>query len=246
MAWVSEGGKAAYLDVVRSALKNEGTFSVFKRLHGFTSVVGMGEHWHGLHCYKHVQPFPHVRKNLDAFAKNDTLGRPDTMRFKEGRYGFDTLRFAESICYLFNRFDGDLNGKTIVELGSNYGGLCFCMLTQWPEIKAYHLIDLPDVQELSRMYLRKLGVEHPAIRFYEPKEAPNIFISEYCLSELENWQELYERYRVADAEGLLIRSNFPDPEEEEAFFRVLRESFTIEVTPEPQIRIPNKIVLGYK
>jgi hypothetical protein len=245
MAWISDGASGPYIQFAESALTNAGQFNTFKRQTAWNTVVGVGDHWHAIHCAKTVLATPAVSASLQAFLKNDTIGSPPTIKLvPHGRVAFDTLRFAESVTYLYKTF-GDLNQRRITELGSNYGGLAFCILTQWPGVSAYHMLDLPQIQTFSREYHRRLEFEHSAISYEEPTEAPDIFVSELCLSEQteDALYPMYEKY-CKDANGFLMRINFAKKERENAFLKVLKETFSIEVTPEPITRIPNVLVVG--
>lgn len=246
MPWVSSGAVPPYIDTVKRCLSDEKMFSVFKHLSAFNNVVGISEHEHALYCYRNVLKHPEVWRNVEAFKRSDTIGHPFTTNLSDGKYGRDTLRFAESVCFMLDAFK-DLNGKRIVEFGSNYGGLAFCMLTQWPEIKAYHMIDLPEVQQLSRKYLTALGCNHPAINFDEPTEPADLFVSEYALTEFDH-EDLYAftRKYLLPANAFHLRCNIPEPIREKDFIEFLRRDFNLEITREIPVRGCNKLILGYK
>jgi hypothetical protein len=246
MPWVSKRAEKPYVELVERALTRPLLFNSFKQQVPWFTVVGRIDPWHGIQCAKSLSEFPEVKANLPKFALNDSLGSPATVRVWGNQYGIDTLRFAESVSYLFKTF-GDLNGKRIVELGSNYGGLAFCILQQWPNVAAYHCLDLEPIQTFQRAYLSKLGVESSAIQYTEPETAPDLFISEYTLSEFtdDDLYPLWERYGV-NAGACLLRINFSKGEREAAFLNKVRENFQIEVTAEPAIREPNKIVVCWR
>ncbi len=245
MPWLSKAGEPAYIQFAERAIGNEKLFNTFKSQMPWMYVVGTGEQWHAMQCAKSVSKVPEVQANLETFGKNDTIGLPETLKMKNGSpIGFDTIRFAENVSYLFKTF-GDLTGKRITEFGSNYGGMSYCLLSQWSGVSAYHCIDLPQIQTFQRSYLSKLGFEHSALKYEEPTEQANIFISEYALTEFtpEDRTALYEKY-CKNADGFLLRANIPDPKEEHTFFEMLRATFKVQIIPEPVCRKVNKLVLG--
>jgi hypothetical protein len=243
MPWVSKSAESSYLGTVERAMQGGNVFNAFKSIPSWYAVVGYGCATSAMHSAKKTYNTPEVQANLAEFAKNDSLGSPPTLKLTYGTFGYDTLRFSESVSYLFKQFS-DLSGKRIVEFGSNYGGLARCILIQWPSVKAYHCLDLEPVQTFQRKYMSNLPFEHPAIVFDEPTEQGDLFISEYCLTEFtdDDLYALYERY-CKNAEGGLIRCNLADKKRERVFLDTMRQDFSIEVTPEPEVRSPNKIVV---
>ena len=241
--WVSEKGKKQYIGMINKALAEPIAFNNFKSNPAFFSIVGTSEQFHGVHCYKTVVENPEVLKNLQLFAKNDTIGSP-FIKLKALDIATDTLRFAESVRKLYDTF-GDLNGKSVVEFGSNYGGLAFCINTQWSNISRYYLIDLPEVQRLSLKYLSELGIDTAKLSIGEPVGHIDFFISEYALTEFTD-DDLYAYYNkyVKNCDGFLIRCNLFEDSRRNKFLAVLRETFDVIVEDEPKIRLPNIILTG--
>lgn len=244
MSWISNGSAGAYVTAMQKAVTDERIFSIFKQFPPIMRIVGVPCLNYAEQCYKRFKGTPEIMQNFETFLKNDTLGNPMKVGY---RFGVDTLRFIESIFYLYSKF-GDLSNKTIIELGSNYGGLAYCLLTQWGSIQKYHCIDLPEVQQLQAHYFNRLGFTHDAITYEQPTEQPWLAISEYCLTEFTD-DELYENYEryFKNAQAIFIRSNVPEEGRERVFIKALQRDFTLEITPEPPTRGgSNKIIIGYK
>ena len=248
--WASEKGKKQYITVINRALTESMAFNNFKSNPAFFSIVGISEQFHGVHCYKNILKCPEVLKNFQLFAKNDTIGNP-LIKLKALNISTDTLRFVETVSKLYIAF-GDLNGKSIVEFGSNYGGLCCLINTQWPLISKYHLIDLPEVQQLSLKYLAALGIDTTTTTsklsiIIDALGNDYYFVSEYALTEFTD-DDLYAYYNkyVKHCQGFLIRCNIFENERYQRFLTVLREQFDITIEDEPPVRMPNKIIVGQR
>jgi hypothetical protein len=242
MSWVSLSAAPQYINVVKGALENDNIFKVFKSLMPFYRVVGTSEHAHAVECYDNLCLNKNVRQNLDRFAINDSIGTP---LLKLGYYGTDTLRFAESVS-LMDTIIGDLNGKTIFEFGSNYGGLFVCLIQQYPEIKAYYMKDIPIVEQLSVKYMGALRMDLSKVNFDEPTEPADLAISELALTEFtdDDLYFFYEKY-FQPAKNIFLRSNISDPKRDRKFFERIKADFDkVLVIDEPAIRLPNKIIIA--
>lgn len=129
--------------------------------------------------------YPYLIKQLDRFRPNDLIGDPVTELF--GAYGSfcpSTLRYIKIAGDLQALF-GDLNGKTVVEIGGGYGGQCRILCSLF-SFKEYLIVDLPEVLELTKKYLDHWGFTH--IRYITPDQLPqdpscDLLISNYAFSE---------------------------------------------------------------
>lgn len=245
--WISESYKGQYINIVKRALADSKIFNCFKAQPPFSSMVGVSDPFHAMSCYATVVKNEEVKKNLIEFGRNDLYGAPLKVPFNEGKFGTDTMRFAESVCYIQKHF-GDLNGKRVVEFGSNYGGLAYLILTQWKNVSTYHLIDLPDVQLLSVKYLKELGISDN-ITIEQPTSPADVFISEYAITEHsdDDLYAYYEQYAKPSILGVYFRMNIFQPEREKKFIATMKKDFKqVIVVDEIKSRNPNKVVIATK
>ena len=186
---------------------------------------------------------------FSAFTSNDSIGTPAyVLNTRYSPIGTDTGRFVESVYTLSSSF-GNLNGKNIVEFGSNYGGLCHCIHQWWPTVGTYYMVDYPVVQSLSLAYFNSGGFDTSSLSYSDPSGSSyDIYISEYCLTE-QDTASLYQHYYTyvqPATQGFLIRANFYDQMQFIKFMRTASLDFTCSVVDEPIFRIPNKIIVGIK
>ena len=96
----------------------------------------------------------------------------------------------------------DQHETNIVEIGCGYGGLCLAILElshfYGVTINEYHLIDLPDINLLQKLYLSNFSFTtkllfHSAYTYGHNITTTNLFlISNYCFSEIDS--EHQKRY----------------------------------------------------
>jgi len=267
MPWISSSSLEAYSDICRNMVSQSVTLSTFKLNPIFTAVVGTTSHAYAVSALYRIATAPSqsisgsfsslglpvlsrgthsISGALTPFLVNDTVGNPQILGTQFGPIGTDTVRFVESVFTLSSSF-GDLNGKHVVEFGSNYGGLAVCMHQWWPSIATHSLIDLPEVQALSSKYFESIGMDTSSISYDDPIGKPiDIFISEYALTEFDDWITYYNTYVQPAAQGFLIRANFQRPADYFTFLATCSLDFSCSVFEEPKYRYPNKLVCGYK
>jgi hypothetical protein len=188
---------------------------------------------------------------FSKFTANDAVGTPlCKMGTRYGPMGSDTTRFIETVYTLSSSF-GDMSGLNVVEFGSNYGGLAFCVHQFLPSIGTYYCLDLPEVQALSNVFFSQVsgGIDTSSISYADPSGSTiDVFISEYSLTEFDD-DHLYPyfyTYCVPATTGFFIRSNFKDPVRYAKFITTASLYFTCSVEDEPKYRLPNKILIGKK
>jgi len=117
---------------------------------------------------------------------NDAIGNPTTHDFGLVRASASTLQYIGVLSNLVKRF-GPLNGLRIVEIGGGYGGQCRTILDMF-QPACYHLIDLPEVVGLQRMYLGAHPCKAGEVEFLtEPNgRGYDLVISNYALSEVRD------------------------------------------------------------
>jgi hypothetical protein len=264
--WASESAKDQYLQLINRAVTTEAIFKCFKSMPVFQRVVGITDDPYALECYKEFSTNPDVMKNLSKFYLNDTVGTPFLslarlqVKTPDGfthskQFGCDTLRYIHTV-HLIQKNFGSMDGKTVIEWGSCYGGLAYCLLTQWPNILQYIGIDLPEVTTLAQQYLKALNVKSfevgDLLIINNPTEtfrpaATDLFISELALTEYDDETVFseYDKYGK-NAGGLLIRMNFPDDVRKANFIDYIKQDFKVTFTQEHPCRAHNYVVIGTK
>jgi hypothetical protein len=132
----------------------------------------------------------------------------------------------------------------ITELGIGFGGLCHTINTQFSP-KMYHLMDLPEVQELAFKCLSKFGITNIS---KEKPEMSDLFISEFCFSEFTDEQMgvFYEDY-IIKSKNVYLYMNMHDEQRKSAFISKISQDFDIIVEAEyPATHWPNYLIFGKK
>lgn len=197
-------------------------FSNFRRLPfclGIVDTVNADLGWQYFHYIR--MNYPDLHGRLSDFHKNDQVGNPILERFRN--YGYfcpTTLRYVKISGDLKAMF-GDLNNKTVIEIGGGYGGQCSVLSTQFA-FKEYIIVDLPEVLLLTKEYLNRLGITN--VRFVSPDQITSemfcdVVISNFAFSECSyHTQKDYMQKILKNAKkGYMIcndfgsfKSNFPE------------------------------------
>lgn len=239
--WVSNSPLYEY--TINMAISSSFHFNQFKSNPGYYRFVGSPSAGHHIECVKNVtdKNKPLLDKIFNEFAKIDTVGRP---LFKCGRVSSEVSRYAEDVGYLTSLIPS-MDGLTITEFGANVGSLAYCVLTHWPTIKSYNMVDLEIVNELSKKYLNALGFAENQI-VYNQNIPSDLFISTYALSEMLDWSDLWSQYGK-DTKYIFLRINFNRKEDENDFIQLTKETHNIiALTDECKSRMPNKVFIAEK
>ena len=245
MSWISEKCLPQYLKVCGLAATDDYAFDNFKRWKSFSSPVGGTELGYAYECMNELKTCPLVYDNIQFLDRIDEIGNPH--RLLGGR-STEFYRFADSVRRI-KEMMGTLNGCTVAELGSNIGSLCYMCLTIWPDIKMYHLIDFPEVNELALKCLETLSVDMSKISITEePKGKTELFCSEYGLTEQtqDGLTELTDRY-CAKSDNAFIRCNLHVESMYQQWLKQMQSYYTLTVEQEsPLGHRPrfNRVVIG--
>lgn len=124
---------------------------------------------------------------IDQFKRNDTEGNPimETFQGPFGTISTTTLRYIHILSDLIALF-GSLDGKSIVEIGGGYGGMCK-ILCGYFQIGEYHIYDLKEPVALQKRYLREVPhvFFHPVDDGIDSAESHDLLISTWALDELD-------------------------------------------------------------
>lgn len=228
----------AYLDICKRAATDESVFATFKSHPDYNYVlehtsVRLGEEY-----------FKILKYNNDIWLaenyarQNDSIGDPikkqlisdsifvSTKSRIESFYTSPTtvqyLAIASKISWLYRnewKQKEIPDGLSIIEIGGGYGGQCWALskICNW---HTYEIIDLPEVNELQKRYLKEVGlVDVDLYNQSNYKDAycvsisgGHFFISNYALSEIqEPLQTEYIKNIALNCEHGYITSNATIP-----------------------------------
>lgn len=125
-----------------------------------------------------VQHYPWLLDHFEKFKANDEVGHPTRYYLGPHVISPGTLRFIKVL--------GDIEKfewKSIVEIGSGYGGQCKVTRSLYDYL--YTCIDIPESLAVAKAYLGN----DPRVRFvscedYIHQRRHDLVISDYCLSEM--------------------------------------------------------------
>lgn len=243
MAWrIGESTTQKFLNTCKRIVEDPVLWKWFKRNPAYQIIIGDDNPAHALTILPTIKDTKPVWDNRKKFLLNDSIGMDILCPAKiEGQdVSANTIRNIHSVCLLHKSF-GDLNGKTVLEIGPGWGGLAFCVKTQWPNVD-YAIIDYQEQAELCIKYLHELGIDDVVSN--PPDISPDIVIAEYSVSEQddESIGEYWEKY-MKDAKGLFLRWNTFSEARDKKWFDVFRTKFKVSVSIEHKNRATNKIVI---
>lgn len=192
----SVSNNTGYPEVCLKASKDNEIFKVFKTIPEYTQIlehtsVEFGQNY--IDIIKRDNPQLLNKENLKKFKTNDIHGGSSSHNYGEFTIAPSTLRYIKVLSDLINIF-GDLNGFRIAEIGGGYGGQCK-VISDYFDIKDYHIMDIPEANALTKRYLNTLGVKN--FRNSSANELKveeyDLIISNYAYTELD--RELMDVYK---------------------------------------------------
>lgn len=185
---VNDSWYEAYINVCRLAASDDRYFNIFKSHPSYNLILEHVDYEQGLSYLKEIEKNPKIMSWIDQFKANDILGGTKLYEYSHNNIGLispSTLRYIKVLCDLHNLF-GDLNNFNICEIGGGYGGQCK-IIDIFYDIKSYTIVDLEDVNRLSKLYLTKIGTNTNIRHLTYPvdvKSEYDLVISNYAFSEL--------------------------------------------------------------
>lgn len=244
MSWNAPKDTAErYYAIVDKILTDEGAFSKFKSLDDYNSIVGMSLPYQAPLFMERIKKCPSILEKMDDFKKNDIYGNPTIIDIEGHKISPNTLRHMATIADI-EKYIGNIDNMSVSELGVGYGGLAYVLNTYYKP-SSYHLIDLPQVQQLASKYLDKLEVK---VSIDTPPESVDLFISEFCLSEFYD-EQLYKFYNqyVKNAKNVYLMMNLIDETRKQKFIDTMNEDFNLRIIPETHgTNYPCYIIIGKK
>ena len=208
----SVSNNTGYPDVCLKASQNDEAFNVFKTVPEYTQIlehtsVEYGQNY--IDIIKRDNTHLLNEENLNKFKTNDNHGGSITHDYGEFTIAPSTLRYIKVLSDLINTF-GDLNGFRIAEIGGGYGGQCK-VITDYFDIKDYHIMDIPEANALTERYLNTLGVKNFRNSSFDELgvEEYDLVISNYAYTELDRGlQDVYKTNIIDGSANGYITCNF--------------------------------------
>lgn len=194
--YVSDSVADNYINVVKLFINDENEFNKFRQKLGTTGILegdtSCGTLWLNMILNKYGDAL--LKEKLPLFKRNDVYGEPVIINY--GEYG-DICPFT--LLYILQGMNIIDNFKTnkfdkIVEIGTGYGALSIIM-DSLCEYKEYVIIDLPDVVELNKKYLKNFPEIYSKTTFIYCNELTEIsdvdlFVSVAAISECSTETQL--------------------------------------------------------
>lgn len=228
MKWnIKTSHEAQYKTSVIQALNSEESFKTFRSNKTFAEIISdaMPNATKNYICNELIK-YPNITSKLNIFRKMDELGSPELVEYNEIKTSPRNLKYMLTTALIQENFP---NIKTVVEIGSCYGGLCFTLGNIF-SLTGYKLVDIDCVVSLAKLFLSKLppisNIEQD--RFFNPNPPYDICISESALSEMDF--ELIEHYYqiyLIKSKYLFINTNFHTDSNWKNFINMTEKNFTI-------------------
>jgi hypothetical protein len=128
--------------------------------------------------------FIKIIKDNPQLKEIDKVGGPKMINYNSkitggldiGEFSPFTLKYIWNACLLMEHHGQFPNG-TIVEVGGGYGGLCVA-LDKLVNFEKYILIDLPDVINLAKRFLKHFPKTYKKVTFLTTKDIKNILLTD--------------------------------------------------------------------
>ena len=262
-----------YISSINRCLMSDEHFESFKSSSHYNSIVGMATVEQAPLWYDRIkEEHPDILSSMEKFKANDSFGKPVAMWSSpsHGDISASTLRYLNTLCDIEKHF-GSLDGKSVVEIGVGYGGLCFMIQTYY-DVSCYQLVDIDNAILLTRKYLGKIGLDknimYEASSDFQTKHSNtystvntlthkeelklssspsyDLAISEFCISEMDDKgiNDYYNRY-LKPSKRLYLLMNLHDVLRKERFIKMVEEDFDIKMLDEfPKTHWPNYLMIA--
>lgn len=184
----------SYVKVCHICLIDNSVYSNFRRYQEYREILEHVTYKQGLEYLKIAKNNPNYRILFENGKSINKIGNPINFYYpKIGVSSPTTLRYLKVLCDLITIF-GDLNGKSISEIGIGFGGQAHMIMSNF-SVNQYQLYDLSPVNKLAQKVLNDLGIES-RMKFIDDQNLINdnsdLVISNYAFSELTRaTQQLY-------------------------------------------------------
>lgn len=241
-----------YLQACKEFSENSEAFESFKQNPRYTPVLEHLTPEDAKLYYSEMKCKDQINStNLKQIKENDIHGNPVLFDHHDlGTISPTTIRYLKNTLDIVDKFPQNIPFQRVLEVGGGYGGLCK-VFHCFNKFDSYHLVDFPEVNSLSSLYLSKFKplknkIHH--ISTDDVKEVKNLdlFISNYAFSECSReFQELYYNNFIKNSSHFyIVYNNFTQnnmsPEE---FIQKVENEF--DITIEIETRPPHTVKILY-
>lgn len=204
-----------YKNICLLASKDDSYFNTFKSHPDYNVILEHVSYETGKEYYNHclnVNKQIFDSKSVEIMKQIDSLGLPRRCFYEGiGDVSPTMLRYY-SVMGDIQRLYGSLDNKTIVEIGAGYGGQSMMIQSHY-NIKKYVIVDLPEVIELVKTFLKKNNVDLTRYEFHAFPNIPEIesdfLISNYAFSECpKSVQDIYINNLINKTKSFYMIINF--------------------------------------
>ncbi len=148
--------------------------NTFKEEGANTRITQYSHKTHGLLFLKNIlfqmaNGFKNDEISLLCKIPHRQIGGGIAICYQEILVDLDYLMALEEVLFLQTQLSST---KSILEIGAGYGRTCHAILSLYPSIAEYHIIDLPQMLDLSQSYLRTVETKEnfEKIRFIDVRD----------------------------------------------------------------------------
>lgn len=243
--------------VFQEAAEDQESFAEFKRHPLFNLHFEEVSYDQGKEVFEQINAkYPHLLTHAEKFRENDKLGNPRIYEFgKLGLFSPSTLAYMKIAGDLEKEF-GSLEGWSVVEIGSGYGGQCK-ILSDLFHFKEYALVDMPSFLALSRKYLNELQIQDVAfipIDEMDHSKTYDLVISHYTFTQSDRrvQKQLIKNVLKQCKNGYLV-CHFPPKYfgvrpllREELVQELQKFASNLTIFPEEPLRGQNNCIITWK
>lgn len=222
-------------------LSNFKTNKIFNQVIG-SDVRGFDTALNFFNYIKNNAPFLLEKKNLDIFLKNENIGNPKFHKIESISIPSGTLIHLKILSDLLKLGPT----KSVVEIGSGYGGQCK-IIKDFLDVE-YTCIDIDETLSLAKSYLFNCNKE---CTFIPASNVPQVYtdlcISNYALSELDiDGIKFYQERVINNCSKIYISvGNFiSESDTHKYLIKSLKSNFDIQIhTENPKTSSHNNIFI---
>jgi hypothetical protein len=175
-----------YESAVEKIIRDQKSFQRFRRIYDYREILEHVNFKQGRIYYNSIQNDKSWNQDyLQAVKTNDSIGNPRKFSYPLiGRISPTTLRYCFTALDIQEKL-GKRYFSGIAEIGGGYGGQAM-VLNRMNSFRDYYVYDLPNVQELIKIYTLQLGcdkINFPKLNDVKEKHY-DLVISNYAFSEL--------------------------------------------------------------
>jgi len=160
--------------ILEKEIFKEIDINTFKEEGANTRITQYSHQTHGLLFLKNILfQMANKFKNDEIFQlrkiPNRQIGGGVVICYQEMFVDLDYLMALEEVLFLQNQLNST---RSVLEIGAGYGRTCHSILSIHSSIAEYHIIDLPQMLELSRSYLKAVVTKQnfEKIRFIDVRD----------------------------------------------------------------------------